>query len=173
MPASAWTTSTACSPGMYCIFEHMPNLQFANVCSCSWCRPVVDTCLGCRIKFEADGVTVSAGSALVQCSAGQYKTNVPCRPSNVDRSVDSTCAGCYPSCRPGDASTLYPGEYISRKCDGSGFEPSVGCTTCTDFCDADDTYIRSEVSASMPFLHCRHQLFHSHPPGAGCLSWLD
>jgi hypothetical protein len=67
--------------------------------------------MGCRIKFEPDGVTVSPGSVNTQCSMGQYKTNVPCRPTNEDRSVDSTCASCYPSCRPGDASTFYPGVY--------------------------------------------------------------
>lgn len=91
---------------------------------------------------------MSPASTLTNCRTGQYKTNVPCGPANADRSVDSTCADCYPSCRPGDASTLFPGEYISRTCDGSGYEPAVGCTTCADVCNTDDVYIRADVVCS-------------------------
>lgn len=122
-----------------------------SVCKCSdnfygvLSRPVVDVCSACRIKFQPDGVTVSPESATTSCSNGQYKTNVPCKATSPDRTIDTTCAACYPSCRPGDASTAYPGEYISRTCDGSGFEPSVGCTTCSSVCSTDDVYMRTEV----------------------------
>jgi hypothetical protein len=76
-----------------------------GACKCSYNyygvlqRPVVDVCKGCRIRFEQDGVTFSPSSEGVSCSEGEFKTNVPCSPSNVDRTVDSTCAACYSSCR--------------------------------------------------------------------------
>jgi hypothetical protein len=40
------------------------------------------------------------------------------------------------------------GEYISSQCDGTGYEPSVCCTTCTDQCSYDDQYMRAEVVCS-------------------------
>jgi hypothetical protein len=147
-----WGMWTHCAPCPVNSFSPAGSLSGGiDACKCSnnyygaLLRPVVDVCMGCRIKFEPDGVTISPGSVATSCSTGQYKTNVPCLSTNEDRTVDSTCAACYPSCAPGDASTLFPGKYISRKCDGRGFEPVVGCTRCTDFCDADDTYIRPEV----------------------------
>jgi hypothetical protein len=76
-----------------------------GACKCSYNyygvlqRPVVDVCKGCRIRFEQDGVTFSPSSEGVSCSDGEFKTNVPCSPSNDDRTVDSTCAACYSSCR--------------------------------------------------------------------------
>lgn len=109
-------------------------------------RPVVDTCMGCRIKFErGDGVTVMPESRFTNCADGEYKTNVPCSPLNLDRSVDSTCARCQDSCRPGDVATLFPGEYISRRCDGTGFDPAVQCTQCASACDRDDVYMQQAV----------------------------
>ena len=112
-------------------------------------RPVVDQCVGCAVRFNSlsNGTVVPADSAA-NCSAGQYKTNVPCLPTNPDRSVDTTCAACRQSCRPGEISTKFPGEYMSKRCDGSGFDPSVGCKQCTSQCSSDDAYMRPEVVCS-------------------------
>jgi len=65
--------------------------------------------------------------------------------------------------RPGDASTLFPGEYISRICDGSGYEPAVGCTECTDACDTDDEYMRVDVV-------CTGKLLEDTRPARACVA---
>ena len=112
-------------------------------------RPVVDSCSVCRIQYNISDPALQQLDANASCNVGQYKTNIPCRWSaNADRSVDPTCAGCRQSCRPGDASTKFPGEYISRTCDGTGFEPSVGCSLCSTQCASDDQYMRDDVVCS-------------------------
>jgi len=111
-------------------------------------KPVVDTCKACRIQFQPDGVTVSPLSALTPCAWGHYKTNVACLPGNADRTVDTTCARCQQSCRPGDVSTGFSGEYISLQCDGTGTSATVGCSVCTSVCDGDDQYMRSDIVCS-------------------------
>ena len=108
-------------------------------------RPVVDACQACRIRFESDGVTLKPESLFTTCLDGQYRTNVPCSPLNPDRSVDSTCAMCRDSCRPGDVSTAFAGEYISKRCDGTGFDASVQCQPCAASCDRDDAYMQFDV----------------------------
>jgi len=111
-------------------------------------RPVVDQCKACRIRFMADGVTVSPDSLQASCDPGSYKTNVVCTTNAADRSIDSTCAPCISQCRPGNPIENYAGEYVSRLCDGTGYEPSVGCSTCTDQCPSDDQYMDSRVVCS-------------------------
>jgi hypothetical protein len=90
-----------------------------------------------------DGVTPE--SQLTNCDPGSYKTNVACLTSNADRLIDTTCRPCYSQCRPGDPSTLYAGEYISKLCNGTGYNGSVGCTTCTDQCNMDDQYMDTSI----------------------------
>lgn len=122
-----------------------------HACKCSdnyygvLARPVVDMCKQCRILFEPDGVTVSNSSISTPCDWGQYKTNMACLTGNDDRTVDTTCAVCQKSCRPGDPNLRFAGEYISAPCDGTTFSPRIGCSVCTTTCTYDDQYMSPDI----------------------------
>lgn len=122
-----------------------------NACKCAdnfygvLARPVVDTCKQCRILFEPDGVTVTNASLDTPCDWGNYKTNLACLTGNEDRTIDSTCAPCQKSCRPGNPNTRFAGEYISVPCDGTSFSPRIGCSVCTSTCAQDDQYMRPSI----------------------------
>ncbi len=150
-----WTHCASCPANSFSPAGSSLSTPGINSCKCSSNyygvirRPVVDECSRCRLQFILPDLnTISPASTYTSCDPGQYKTNVPCSSASPDRSIDTTCAQCYQSCRPGDASTKFPGEYISSQCDGSGYEPRVGCTTCTDQCLQDDQYMRVEVVCS-------------------------
>jgi hypothetical protein len=104
-----WTHCAACPSNSFSPAGSTASTPGINACKCSdnyygiLSRPVIDQCVACRIKFEANGVTVSPGSVSTTCHFGYYKTNTECKSTNPNRSVDTTCALCYASCRPGDA----------------------------------------------------------------------
>ena len=104
-----WTHCAACPSNSFSPAGSTASTPGINACKCSdnyYCilsLPVIDQCVACRIKFEANGVTVSPGSVSTTCHFGYYKTNTECKSTNPNRSVDTTCALCYASCRPGDA----------------------------------------------------------------------
>lgn len=149
-----WTQCAPCPPNSFSpAGSGAYSTPGINVCKCSdnyygvIRRPVVDSCSACRIPMPSpnnSNASVSPSPSYA-CDAGQYKTNIPCRTTNADRTVDTTCAACRQSCSPGDASTRFPGEYISSTCNGTGYEPSVGCTQCATRCPSDDQYMQYDV----------------------------
>ena len=112
-----WTQCAQCPINSFSPSGSSLSTPGINSCKCSsnfyglLRRPVVDACSRCRIQFDMpDLKVVSESSALTSCDPGQYKTNAPCNSVSPDRSIDTTCAQCFQSCRPGDVQTKFPGE---------------------------------------------------------------
>lgn len=103
-------------------------------------RPVVDTCRQCRNTGNS-----SSGDLLRNaCPTHMYKTNERCTGGTA---VDTTCKPCIQICSKG-VEALYPGQFITAICDGTGSLNSVQCQDCASFCPADDVYMDPKVVCS-------------------------